>query len=88
MDIKLNEKVRKELWYDMNDVEFRINSLKGVFQNETPITQEIIEQFINKKEEIIQQLDKLQDKFEIEVKAEEYYQILIKDLKDGSIYGE
>lgn len=88
MDIKLNEKVRKELWYDMNDVEFRINSLKGVFQNETPITQEIIEQFINKKEEIIQQLDKLQDKFKIEVKAEEYYQILIKDLKDGSIYGE
>lgn len=35
--VKLNEKSRKELWEDMNNIEFRINSLKSIFQNEIPI---------------------------------------------------
>ncbi|XZN14470.1 hypothetical protein ACSW9O_15500 (plasmid) [Clostridium perfringens] len=56
--------------------------MKGIVQNEIPITQEVVDQFITEKDEIINQLNKLQDNFEVQVKAEELYQELLNDLKN------
>ncbi|EGT3606805.1 hypothetical protein FKF97_10405 [Clostridium perfringens] len=66
----------------MNSIEFRVRELKGIVQNEIPITQEVVDQFITEKDEIINQLNKLQDNFEVQVKAEELYQELLNDLKN------
>ncbi len=88
MGIKLNEKARKELWEDMNNIEFRINSLKSIFQNEIPIEKEMLDDFFKEKYEIINELNEVQYKFQTQIKAEELYQKIIKDLKDGRIYGE
>ncbi|MDU5206307.1 MAG: hypothetical protein E6182_10110 [Clostridioides difficile] len=76
--IKLNNKNRRELWDDMGRIEFKIKELKGIFQNEIPIIQEVVDQFITEKDEIINQLNKLQDNFEVQVKAEELFQKIIK----------
>lgn len=88
MNIKLNEKTRKELWEDMNNIEFRINSLKRVFQNEIEIDQNTFNEFIKEKYKIINELNEVQYKFKTQIKAEKLYQKLIKDLRDGRIYGE
>ncbi|MBO3398547.1 hypothetical protein JJB71_13465 [Clostridium perfringens] len=81
--VKLNEKSRKELWEDMNNIEFRINSLKSIFQNEIPIEKEMLNDFINEKEDIIDGLKEIEYKFKTQIKAEELYQKIIKDLKSG-----
>lgn len=81
--VKLNEKSRKELWEDMNNIEFRINSLKSIFQNEIPIEKEMLNDFINEKEDIIDRLKDVEYKFKTQIKAEELYQKIIKDLKAG-----
>ncbi|MGU8921467.1 hypothetical protein ACV3UV_12220 [Clostridium perfringens] len=81
--VKLNEKSRKELWEDMNNIEFRINSLKSIFQNEIPIEKEMLNDFINEKEDIIDGLKDIEYKFKTQIKAEELYQKIIKDLKSG-----
>lgn len=81
--VKLNEKSRKELWEDMNNIEFRINSLKSIFQNEIPIEKEMLNDFINEKEDIIDRLKDIEYKFKTQIKAEELYQKIIKDLKAG-----
>ncbi|HFD2033403.1 TPA: hypothetical protein ACF2DD_001980 [Clostridium perfringens] len=47
MNISLNEKIRKELWDEMVKVEFKIKELKGIFQNEIPITEQVIIQFVD-----------------------------------------
>lgn len=80
--IKLNEKARKDLWNEISNIEFRIRELKGVFANPIPVTQEVIDQFINEKEVIIELLTNVQDKFEIQVKSEELYQSLLNNLKN------
>ncbi|KQC91296.1 hypothetical protein AM596_15305 [Clostridium perfringens CP4] len=81
--VKLNEKSRKELWEDMNNIEFRINSLKSIFQNEIPIEKEMLNDFIKEKEDILDRLNEIQYKFQTQIKAEELYQKIIKDLKSG-----
>ncbi|NGS95723.1 hypothetical protein G6Z25_02160 [Clostridium perfringens] len=81
--VKLNEKSRKELWEDMNNIEFRINSLKSIFQNEIPIEKEMLNDFIKEKEDIIDRLKEIEYKFKTQIKAEELYQKIIKDLKSG-----
>lgn len=81
--VKLNEKSRKELWEDMNNIEFRINSLKSIFQNEIPIEKEMLNDFIKEKYDIISELNEVQYKFQTQIKAEELYQKIIKDLKAG-----
>ncbi|HGD0580694.1 TPA: hypothetical protein ACH354_002357 [Clostridium perfringens] len=81
--VKLNEKSRKELWEDMNNVEFRINSLKSIFQNEIPIEKEMLNNFLKEKYDIISALNEIQYKFQTQIKAEELYQKIIKDLKSG-----
>ena len=83
MNICLNEKIRKELWEDMNNIEFRINSLKSIFQNEIPIEKEMLNDFISEKEDIIDMLKEIEYKFKTQIKAEELYQRIIKDLKSG-----
>ncbi|MFH0334603.1 hypothetical protein [Clostridium perfringens] len=83
MNISLNEKIRKELWEDMNNIEFKINSLKSIFQNEIPIEKEILNGFISQKEDIIDRLKEIEYKFKTQIKAEELYQKIIKDLKSG-----
>lgn len=82
MEIKFKQEVREEIWNQMNSIEFRVRGLKGIVQNEIPITQEVVNQFITEKDEIINQLNKLQDNFEVQVKAEELYQKLLNDLKN------
>ena len=47
--VKLNEKSRKELWEDMSNIEFRINSLKSIFQNEISIEKQMLNDFISEK---------------------------------------
>ena len=81
--VKLNEKSRKELWEDMNNIEFRINSLKSIFQNEIPIEKEMLNDFLKEKYDIISELNEIQYKFQTQIKAEELYQKIIKDLKVG-----
>lgn len=81
--VKLNEKSRKELWEDMNNIEFRINSLKSIFQNEIPIEKETLNNFLKEKYDIISELNEIQYKFQTQIKAEELYQKIIKDLKSG-----
>lgn len=81
--VKLNEKSRKELWEDMNNIEFRINSLKSIFQNEIPIEKEMLNDFISEKEDIVDMLKEIEYKFKTQIKAEELYQKIIKDLKGG-----
>lgn len=81
--VKLNEKSRKELWEDMNNIEFRINSLKSIFQNEIPIEKQMLNDFIKEKEDILDRLNEIQYKFQTQIKAEELYQKIIKDLKSG-----
>lgn len=81
--VKLNEKSRKELWEDMNNIEFRINSLKSIFQNEIPIEKEMLNDFIKEKEDILDRLKEIEYKFKTQIKAEELYQRIIKDLKSG-----
>ena len=81
--VKLNEKSRKELWEDMNNIEFRINSLKSIFQNEIPIEKEMLNDFISEKEDIVDMLKEIEYKFKTQIKAEELYQRIIKDLKSG-----
>ncbi|MGU8679024.1 hypothetical protein ACV3Q3_12770 [Clostridium perfringens] len=81
--VKLNEKSRKELWEDMNNIEFRINSLKSIFQNEIPIEKEMLNDFIKEKEDIVDMLKEIEYKFKTQIKAEELYQRIIKDLKSG-----
>lgn len=81
--VKLNEKSRKELWEDMNNIEFRINSLKSIFQNEIPIEKETLNNFLKEKYDIISELNEIQYKFQTQIKAEELYQKIIKDLKAG-----
>lgn len=83
MNISLNEKIRKELWEDMNNIEFKINSLKSIFQNEIPIEKEILNGFISQKEDIIDRLKEIEYKFKTQIKAEELYQKIIKYLKSG-----
>lgn len=73
MNISLNEKIRKELWEDMNNIEFKINSLKSIFQNEIPIEKEILNGFISQKEDIINMLKEIEYKFKTQIKAEELY---------------
>lgn len=81
--VKLNEKSRKELWEDMNNIEFRINSLKSIFQNEIPIEKEMLNDFISEKEDIVDMLKEIEYKFKTQIKSEELYQRIIKDLKSG-----
>ena len=81
--VKLNEKSRKELWEDMNNIEFRINSLKSIFQNEIPIEKQMLNDFISEKEDIIDRLKEIEYKFKTQIKAEELYRKIIKDLKIG-----
>lgn len=81
--VKLNEKSRKELWEDMNNIEFRINSLKSIFQNEIPIEKQMLNDFISEKEDIIDRLKEIEYKFKTQIKAEELYQKIIKNLKAG-----
>ncbi|NGU31139.1 hypothetical protein G6Z34_13690 [Clostridium perfringens] len=78
--VKLKNDVREGLWQETTNIESRVRELKGVFANPISITQEVVNQFITEKDEIIQQLVDLQDKFEIEIKSEEYYQNLMKGL--------
>lgn len=81
--VKLNEKSRKELWEDMNNIEFRINSLKSIFQNEIPIEKQMLNDFLSEKEDIVDMLKEIEYKFKTQIKAEELYQKIIKDLKSG-----
>lgn len=67
----------------MNNIEFRINSLKSIFQNEIPIEKEMLDDFFKEKYDIISELNEVQYKFQTQVKAEELYQKIIKDLKVG-----
>ncbi|MDC4245627.1 hypothetical protein [Clostridium perfringens] len=77
--VQLKNDTRKGLWEEVTNIESRVRELKGVFANPIPITQEIVNQFITEKDAIIQQLIDLQDKFEIEIKAEEFYQNLLQN---------
>ncbi|MDU4051050.1 MAG: hypothetical protein E7H33_09055 [Clostridium perfringens] len=74
MNIKLNEKTRKELWDEMVKVEFKIKELKGIFQNEIPITEQVIIQFVDGIQDVMNELAEVQDNFEIKLKAEALYQ--------------
>ncbi|WP_283695831.1 hypothetical protein [Clostridium perfringens] len=78
--VRLKNDVREGLWQETTNIESRVRELKGVFANPILITQEVVNQFIAEKDAIIQQLVDLQDKFEIEIKSEEYYQNLMKGL--------
>ena len=69
MEIRLNEKDRKELWSEMTNIEFRTKELRGIFQNEIPITPEILRQFSKEKELIIDQLNNIENEVAIRVKA-------------------
>lgn len=79
MNIKLNEKTRKELWDEMVKVEFKIKELKGVFQNEIPITEQVIIQFVEGIQDVMNELAEVQDNFEIKLKAEALYQQFVKN---------
>lgn len=78
MNIKLNEKTRKELWDEMVKVEFKIKELKGIFQNEIPITEQVIIQFVDGIQDVMNELAEVQDNFEIKLKAEALYQQFYK----------
>ncbi|EGT3620728.1 hypothetical protein FJ641_15295 [Clostridium perfringens] len=79
MNIKLNEKTRKELWDEMVKVEFKIKELKGIFQNEIPITEQVIIQFVDGIQDAMNELAEVQDNFEIKLKAEALYQQFVKN---------
>ncbi|EPB8173148.1 hypothetical protein ACRTAL_002324 [Clostridium perfringens] len=79
MNIKLNEKTRKKLWDEMVKVEFKIKELKGIFQNEIPITEQLIIQFVDGIQDVMNELAEVQDNFEIKLKAEALYQQFVKN---------
>lgn len=69
MDIRLNEVTRKELWNEINSiVEFRLRELNGIFQNEIPITPEVIRKFGKEKDLIIDNLNNIEKEFLAQVR--------------------
>ncbi|MGL6184803.1 MAG: hypothetical protein ACRC1T_05430 [Clostridium chrysemydis] len=60
-----------------------VRELNGAFQNEIHITEQIIIQFVDNIQDIMNELAKVQDNFEIKVKAEELYQKIKSDLLKG-----
>lgn len=63
----------------MVKVEFKIKEFKGIFQNEIPITEQVIMQFVDGIQDVMNELAEVQDNFEIKLKAEALYQQFVKN---------
>lgn len=69
MDIKLNECDRMKIWDEITIVECRVRELKGIVQNDIPMTSEVLKQFSKDKEVIINQLNDIENEVAIRAKS-------------------